>query len=159
MLKYVESIVSVVGYENHADFYSKVLQGHGIEMLSLGPIKLSFLLSSVVVIWYAPVLYETYSEKIPCFNLWYFLSFFYSCMYFLVCNVSHMMIRPFQYFELFLVIMLALLLHFFYINRGKYQYSLYAFIFLIWVCTIIGVYKAYGRPVEFTIYKTFFGRI
>ena len=69
------------------------------------------------------------------------------------------MIRPFQYFELFLVIMLALLLHFFYINRGKYQYSLYAFIFLIWVCTIIGVYKAYGRPVEFTIYKTFFGRI
>ena len=140
LLKYVESIVSVVGYENHADFYSKVLQGHGIEMLSLGPIMLSFLLSSVVVIWYAPVLYETYSEKIPCFNLWYFLSFFYSCMYFLVCNVSHMMIRPFQYFELFLVIMLALLLHFFYINRGKYQYSLYAFIFLIWVCTIIGVY-------------------
>lgn len=63
LLKYVESIVSVVGYENHADFYSKVLQGHGIEMLSLGPIMLSFLLSSVVVIWYAPVLYETYSEK------------------------------------------------------------------------------------------------
>lgn len=68
------------------------------------------------------------------------------------------MIRPFQYFELFQAIMLALLLHYFIYNKKRYQVHLYALIFLIWVCTIIGIYKACNTPIEFTIYKTFFGR-
>lgn len=159
LLKSVEHIVSMAGYDEYASFYSNILQRQGTEVLSFGPIMMSYLLSSVIVIWYGPVLYKTYSKKITCFNLWYFLSFFFSCTYFLVCNISHMMIRPFQYFEMFLVIMLTLLLHFFYTNRGRYRYHLYFLIFLIWVCTIIGVYKDYGKPVEYTTYKTFFGRI
>lgn len=158
LLKYVEQILYMTGYENHADFYSNILQGRGTEVLSMGPIMISFLLCAVVIIWYAPILYETYGESIPYFNLWYFLSFFYSCGYFLVCNLSHMMIRPFQYFELFQAVILALLLYYFYQNRSRYQYHLYALIFLIWVCTIIGVYKACISPIDFTTYKTFFGR-
>lgn len=159
VMKHIEQIVSLTGYEDLTDFYSNVLKGESAEALSFGPIMLSFLLCSVVVIWYAPSLHAHYGKKIPYFNLWYFLSFFYSCTYFLVCNISHMMIRPFQYFELFLVIMLTLLLHLFHSNGNRYRPYLYALIFLIWVCTIISVYKDYGRPIEFTIYKTYFGRI
>lgn len=159
LFTYIESAISITGYEEHADFYKTILTEGETEKLSFGPIMLSFLLSSIFVIWYAPTLYETYGKRIQYFNLWYFLSFFYSCMYFLVCNTSHMMIRPFQYFELFLVIMLAMLIHIFYINNKKYKYHFYALIFLFWICTIIGVYKNSGRTVEFTTYKTFFGRI
>lgn len=158
LFKYVEQILFITGYDNYTDFYSNVLEGQGEEQLAFGPTMISFLLCSVVLVWYAPELQRTYGKVIPYFNLWYFFAVFYSCGYFLVCNISHMMIRPFQYFELFQAIMLALLLHYFSINKKRYQVHLYALIFLIWVCTIIGIYKACNTPIEFTIYKTFFGR-
>lgn len=158
LLKYIENIVSLAGYENYTGFYSKVFQGDVVEKLSMGPIMISFLLCAVVSIWYAPRLEEVYGESIPYFNLWYFLSFLYSCGYFLVCNMSHMLIRPLQYFELFQVVILALLLNYFSKNRERYPYHLYALVFIIWICTIIGVYKVSGSAIEFTTYKTFFGR-
>lgn len=34
---------------------------------------ISFLLCSVVLVWYAPELQRTYGKVIPYFNLWYFL--------------------------------------------------------------------------------------
>lgn len=156
LIKYIEPIVSSAGYEKHADFYAKALEGTTNEKISFGPIMLSFLFSSLAVIWYAPVLHRTYSDDNRYFNLWYFLSFIHSCGYFLVCNVSHMMIRPFQYFELFLVLMLALLLHHFHSNMNHYKLHYYALVFIIWVCTIVGVYKASGLTREATTYKTIF---
>lgn len=159
LLKFVEPIASFIGYDNHVGYYSEVLQGSNVETLSFGPTMISFLLSSCAVIWFGPSLYKTYGNEIPYFDLWYFFAFFYSCTYFLFCNVSHMMIRPFKYFEFFLVAMLALLLHLFYSKGGKYKYYFYALMFVIWVCTIIGVYKASGTMYEFTIYKMFFGRV
>lgn len=157
LLKYIEPIISITGYQNHAEFYIKILQGKGLETLSMGPIMISFLLCAIVILWYAPKLHEEYGDKIPYFNLWFCLSFFYSCGYFLVCNMSHMMIRPFQYFELFQAIMLALLLCYFSKYRNNFQIHLYALFFLIWTCTIIGVYKDSGKSVEFTTYKTIIG--
>lgn len=158
VFKYLEQVLVVAGYDQYTDFYSNVLDGQGAEQLSFGPIMLSFLICPMALIWYAPKLYRAYGEVIPSFKLWYFLAFFYSCAYFLVCNVSHMMIRPFQYFELFQAIMLALLLHYFSTNMKQYQIHLYLLIFVLWVCTIIGIYKACNSPIEFAIYKTFFGR-
>lgn len=159
LLKYIEPIVATAGYEGLTDFYADTLSGEHSEALAFGPTMLSFLLSSVAVIWYGPQLRARYEGCIPMFNLWYFGAVFYSCTYFLVCNMSHMMIRPFQYFELFLAFMLALLLHLLREGGGRTQVQLYALIVILWVCTAGGVYQASGKQVETVIYKTFFGHV
>lgn len=159
VLKYIEPLLNTTGYDNYLDFYSQILSGYNKESLSFGPIMISSFLLSLVVIWYGPTLGEAFGEKISGFNLWYLFSYIYSCGYFLVCNVSHMMIRPFKYFEFYLVVLLTILLHYFYERKSQYRLHLFGLIFLIWICSVIGVYKDIDRPVEFTIYKTYVGRI
>lgn len=159
LIRYVEPLMMSTGYEAHSKYYLEVLMGEVNEGLSLGPIMISFLLCCFALIWFGPALSERYSEKIPYFNLWYMLSFAFGCFYFLVCNMSHMMIRPFQYLEFFQLIMLALLLNYLYEKREENKYLLPGMIFIIWVCTIIGVYKASGSFYETTLYKTFWGHL
>lgn len=160
MMYYLENILSLTGYgDAYVDYYAQVLSGEYTEALSLGPIMISYLLSGAIIIWYGPQLKAYYEEKIPYFNLWYFGSLFYSCGYFLVCNLSHMMIRPFQYFEVFQAVLLTMLLNYFHHNEERDQYVFYALIAIIWSCTFIGVYKDTGRPIEFTTYKMFFDHI
>lgn len=159
MLKFVEPLLATAGYEGLTDFYTEVLGGASGEALAFGPTMLSFLLSAVAVIWYGPQLHARYGSRIPMFNLWYFGAVFYACTYFLVCNMSHMMIRPFQYFELFQALVLALLLHLLREGGGRTQVQFYALIMILWVCTAGGVYQASGKQVETMIYKTFFGHV
>lgn len=156
-IKYLTPLVASTGYESYTDFYTNILIGKSAEKLSMGPIMISFLLSSVIVIWYAPVLSEVFSTKIKYFNIWYLFSFVFSCGYFLVCNTSHLFIRPVQFFELFLAIMLSLLLHYLYIS-GLYR-KFYIVLFIICTCTLAGVYKDTGKQYENTTYKTYFGRL
>ena len=157
LIQYITPVMMSTGYAHHADYYADLLSEGDREVLSLGPIMISFLISSIAVIWFAPALKEEYGDKIECFELWYLLSLLFSCGYFLFCNAGHMMIRPVQYFEFFLVIMLSLLLNYMYENRQKYALCL--MLVSIWACTFIGVYKDTGRPIENTTYKTYFGRL
>lgn len=159
LVKYMEPLLVMAGYADLTDFYSTVLEGGGHEALSFGPTMLSFLLGSMAVIWYGPQLHDRYARRIPMFHLWYFGAVFYSCTYFLVCNASHMMIRPFQYFEMFLALVLALLLHFLRQEGGRCQIHLYALVLILWMCTAGGIYKASGGGPESVIYKTFFGHV
>lgn len=159
-MRYLENVLALTGYEdNYLDYYDQILSGEYSEALSLGPIMISYLLSSAIIIWYGPELKAFYEEKIPYFNLWYLCSLFYACGYFLVCNLSHMMIRPFQYFEVFQMVLLTMLLNYLSHKEESGRYILYATIFLIWTCTLISLWKDTGSPIEFTTYKVFFGRL
>ena len=156
-IEYFTPLAESTGYDGYSYWYSNILTGKSVEKLSMGPIMISFLLSSVIVIWYAPVLSEVFSPKIKYFNIWYLFSFIFSCGYFLVCNTSHLFIRPVQFFELFLAIMLSLLLHYLYVS-GLYR-KFYIVLFIICTCTLAGVYKDTGQQNENTTYKTYFGRL
>lgn len=156
-IEYFTPLAASTGYDNYSYWYSNILTGKSAEKLSMGPIMISFLLSSVIVIWYAPVLSEVFGTKIKYFNIWYLFSFVFSCGYFLVCNTSHLFIRPLQFFELFQAIMLSLLLHYLYVS-GLYR-KFYIVLFIICTCTLAGVYKDTGKQYENTTYKTYFGRL
>lgn len=159
LTSYITPLLVSAGYENYSEWYANVLMGHGSEQLSFGPMMLSYLLTSGVVIWYAPTLYRVYANAIPCFNLWYFLSFIYSCGYFLVCNISHIIIRPFKYFELFGLVMLCLLLNYFYNNYIRYRTEFICLVMVIWLNISVNVYKSCGKLLEFVLYKTIFNPI
>lgn len=157
LIQLIQPVVTSTGYENYSEYYLASLSGKSSETLSMGPMMISFLLSSLAVIWFAPLLKEKFAGEIPCFNLWYFFSFLFSCGYFLFCNTGHMMIRPFQYFEFYLVIMMTLLLYYFHQNGHKLKF--YCLAFIICVCTLTNVYKNTGQPIEFVLYKTYFERL
>lgn len=159
IINVAEDLSSLFGYERHTDFVRNVLEeGQTSEALSFGPVMLSFLLTSVFIIWFGPQLNKKYGQTIPYFNLWYNLSFFYSCAYFLVCNISHLFIRPVQYFELFQLIIISILLYDFRFSqiRNKVLYAI--LIIILWISTSWNIIKAdiSRSDWESSTYKVFF---
>ena len=153
---YIENLINILGYESYATRATLFLkQGKTSEALAFGPMMLSYVLIVYYIIWFGPYLKKRYEDKIPYFNIWYNFSFFYACTYFLVCNISHIFIRPVQYFELFQMIIASLLLYEFRYSEFRNQLLYISFICIIWVNISWNVIKSYGLKRESTIYKTF----
>ena len=85
--QYIEGAGNLFGYGHYNDFIAgHINNSENQEILGFGPIMLSYLLVSIFIIWFSPYLNNKFSKKIPYFNQWYNYSFFYSILYFLVCN-------------------------------------------------------------------------
>ncbi len=155
---YGESLAHMSGYDIYADRVGAMLrQGKTAESLSFGPMMLSYLMTAYFLIWFGPWLKKQYADKIPYFHLWYNLAFFYACAYFLICNISHIFIRPVMYFELFQMVMVAMLLYALWSKRSKYhQVCFLTFLCVLWTNTFWDVKKAYNLPRESSTYKVFF---
>lgn len=128
------------------------------ESLGFGPIMLSFLVIPIFIIWYGPKMKSTYSKRLPCFNLWYNFAYLYACGFFLVCNISHMFIRPMMYFSLFQMALAALLMDYLCSNywgkNAKRQLVAIFFCAVIATCNVWGVIKSSGLKEESTTYKS-----
>lgn len=156
---YAETLSSVFGYEGYTERVGSLLtSGITEETLSFGPMMLSYFLIAVATIWFGPDLKKHYEHTIPYFNLWYLFSFFYVCAYFLICNISHIFIRPIQYFELFHLIIASLLL--FEIGFGRFKKRAIAVMFtlIVWTNTSWDIIKAHNSKDEWesSTYKTIF---
>lgn len=153
----IADLATLFGYDGHTDFVKDKLQeAHTSEALSFGPIMLSFLLVAFSTIWYGPKLKHKYERYIPYFNLWYFLGYLFACTYFLVCNVSHIFIRPIQYFELFQMLIFSLLLYDVAFSRQrKFMLALILFC-IVWTSTSWDLVKVTGQTKEYSTYKVFF---
>lgn len=157
---YVQAIAGATDYDRYgANMAEMLASGYNEEALSFGPMMLSYLLIPLFIIWFGPELRQKYEDKIPYFNLWFNLAFFYACAYFLVCNLGHIFIRPVMYFSLFQMVIAALLLHYLwteYIKYGIRQVPTYAFCFIIAINTCWDTYKASGQTLESSTYKISF---
>lgn len=155
-------IASLAGYEEYGSRIEEMASGNYTdEALSFGPMMLSYILIPLFNICFGPELKRRFADKIPYFNLWYFFSFFWACGYFLVCNVSHVFIRPLEYFSLFEMLIASLLLfHLFHpvgISMKKSLPIALLFVCVIWANTCWNITKAEAhRGNESVIYKTFF---
>lgn len=158
-ISFAEKLSALFGYERYTDFVGDVIaEEQTSESLSFGPIMLSFLLISIFTIWFGPKLNKKYGQAIPYFNLWYNLSFFYSCAYFLICNISHLFIRPVQYFELFQLIIISLLLYDLGLSQVRNKILHAILIIILWTSTSWNIIKAdiSGSKWESSTYKVFF---
>lgn len=159
--RYVEVIAGATSYEEKygVDMAKMLNSGYDKEALNFGPMMLSYILIPIFIIWYGAELKEKYGEKIPYFDLWYNFAFFYACSYFLVCNLGHIFIRPFQYFEPFQMVMATMVLHYLWSEYQQYgirQLATIAFCCVIAVNTSWDVYKASGRRFNTSSYKVSF---
>lgn len=156
-ITYAEDLAKLFGYEGYTERVGLFLsQGKTDESLAFGPMMLSYLLTAYFTIWFGPYLKEHYEDKIPYFNLWYNLSFFYACAYFLVCNVSHIFIRPVQNFELFQMVIVSLLLYEFRYSEFRNQLLYVSLLIVLWVNISWDVTKSSGLRNESSTYKVFF---
>lgn len=159
MISIAENLSNIFGYEGYIERVGDVLaEGQTEEALSFGPMMLSYLLTAFFTIWFGPELTKKYEPVIPYFNLWYNLSFFFACAYFLVCNISHIFIRPVQYFELLQLVIVSLLLYDFGIYKGRKKVMYVILILTLWVSTSWSITKANrsGNEWESSTYKVFF---
>lgn len=158
VVHYLELLTTITGYEAYTSrAVDMVNAGETAEALSFGPMMLSYFLIALILMWSGPYLKEKYKDSIPCFNLWYNLSFIFACAYFLIANISHIFIRPVQYLELFQMIMLALLIFDLwdesYVNE-KFKYMLIGLIIIVWTNTCWDVYKNIDLPQNSVTYKS-----
>lgn len=156
----VENMSNSVGYENYIDDVSRILNtSYTDEARAFGPMQLSYFICGLSIIWYGPQLGERYSKTITTFNLWYLFAVAYGCFYFLVCNVSHLMIRPIMYFLIFQSVILALLIQDLFTqsetDTAKRQ-TAWGLIAIIWVNITWNIIKHMNSPVESVTYKLFF---
>lgn len=160
VISHVENMANFIGYDSYADRTAELLSGdYTSERRAFGPMQISYFLLAAFTIWFGPHLRNRYVSQMKYFDLWFFFNFFYVASYFLVCNTSHIFIRPIQYFQMFHMIVCALLV-FDLIKQGRYNRNMkicaYAFILIIWVSTSWDIVKNYRHPYETVTYKTFF---
>lgn len=164
LIKFAENIAELSGYSDYTVRVGGMLSGETSETRSLGPMQLSYLMIGYFIIIYGTRLRKKYGKAIMPFNVWYNSSFIYGCGFFLMANTSHLLIRIFQYFELFQMLMLSLLLYDFWLehkSRSK-KHALYIIlVFTIWFNTSWNMLKSNNfntdpMGIENNTYKFFF---
>lgn len=164
VVQYAENLATLAGYDNYADRVTEFLQDdYEGRSRAMGPMQLSYLLFGYISVYFGPILRQKYEKFIPTFHLWYLFSFFYICAYFLVCNISHIFIRPLDYFSLFHMLILSLVL-FDYRSKEVFTFDIRRvatlLIMLLWINTSWQMVKANNKiekgKAEFSTYKVFF---
>lgn len=143
-------------YENYSTQVMDVVEGGVEDKFNFGLMQASWFLTSAFTIWFAPQIKDEYNGKIPYFKLWYFFSFLFACLYFLVQNVGIALIRPVMYLEFFHMIVISLLLYHFYSQRRRprHMFLFWVFFVVIWSSTVWNIMKAVPvYPNEIAIYK------
>lgn len=158
VVHYLEILTNTAGYEGYTSSAVNLLKaGKTAEALAFGPMMLSYFLIALILMWAGPYLKEKYEDEIPCFRIWYNLSFIFACAYFLIANISHIFIRPVQYLELFQMMMLALLLYELRIEsyvKDKFKLMLIGLIVIIWTNICWDIYKNMDLPINSVTYKS-----
>lgn len=156
MVSYLEGMTKIFGYDDYTDRVSLIVGGnYTSETRAFGPMQLSYFLVALAITWFGPLLNERYGEENRFFHLWYFFANIYGCLYFLVCNTSHLFIRIVQYFEFFQMIIVSMLLYLFYEQKIKYKWHLFLLIIVMWVSTCWNITKNSGVSGESVSYKVF----
>lgn len=138
---FAEKYSQIFGYENYTERMGQFLGGeYTAEVHNFGLMMMSYFLVGLFIIWFGPFLKKKYENIIPCFNLWYFFAFAYGCLFFLICNVSHVFIRPVMYLLPFQLIIASLLLWEFMVEP-KLKNICVAFIVVIWSECAWNMYK------------------
>lgn len=151
--------ISSIGYERYTEEMTSAVMGETDGALSFGPMMLSYFLIPIFIIWFGPKLADAYGKEIKEFQVWYNVAYFYACVYFFICNISYLFIRPLMYFGLFQMLMATLLFKYLidriYRSRAMYLAAI-SYCVVIFTNSAWDVYKASQSRLDHVTYKVFF---
>lgn len=154
------TILDFAEYDRYENIATNLLERESMEdSLSFGPMMITYLLIPVFQIWFGPTLRHEYSGKVRMFDIWYNLSLAYAFLFFLLCNINQLFIRPIMYFSLPQMVMAALMLRTFILQFKDHKrngLAMVAFCTVIATNTIWQVIKAQNVPFESSTYKLIF---
>lgn len=154
-----EYVANLLGYENMVEnLYFHMDKGIEETRVNLfGLMQISYLLTAIFTIFYAPALYNKYKNNIQNLGLWLFLSYLYVCLVFLTQNLGISLMRPVMYLEYFHMIVIAILLYHFKSSAKYKKLNLFGILFIIiWTSNVWDIIKcAPFFPKETAIYKLF----
>ena len=155
LINIITNFAQLAGYNDYSEQIANKLSGEDVETRSFGPTMISYFIICLFSIIYSPILKKRFNS-IPYFEIWYNYSFFFSCGFFLFCNVSHIFLRPFMYFMLFLMIIIAMLLQNYKEIGRKSSIEYVCLIFFIWLGLFWTVYRlSNSTEFDFITYKFF----
>lgn len=157
-------LTSFIGYDRYVAVLEDVVfsEDGSHEQLVFGPMMLTYLLIPLFIVWFGPKLREYFGSKVKAFDFLFLCSVIYGSLYLLICNVSHILIRPIQYLEFTQMYMGAMTLMYLvkhYRTEIKQQISCLAFIVVISLNLFWSLAKtpAFDYSIkEQKSYKTFF---
>lgn len=154
--KNASELTTMLGYEQHSDYILENMQDiNKKEQMSMGMVVLSWLFSAIALMWYGGKLRETYIAKIPQFDQWFFLFFFYICLFFLIARSDDLFMRPLMHFELYMMAMSCILLHYLYNYADKSRIMYRLIVFIICCCMLRTMFVAAPQyPHESSSYKS-----
>lgn len=156
---YANMVQTAAGYDNYGNHITNLLENGTTNALSFGPTMLSFVLIPIFIIWYFPSILKKYGRHIPYLNFWYNVSYLYSCLYFLVCNISEIFLRPITYLLLFQMVMATVVLYYLLQEAKQRKKQVEYVCYCLVIFTNIGwsMIKFSGLPAkeESTTYKIF----
>lgn len=147
--------IDLTGYSNYGNLDDPNVGGT-MRTIGWGPLRISALLSNIVIIWYYPRLKSFFKDDtlLPYF---FMMAFIGMCVSNLLMNTTHFILRPVDYFLVFNLIMTAYLLCYLYRSRYYLAFALVAIINFsyIYMAVIKAVYFPVKTSVPF-LYHFFF---
>ncbi len=155
----IPGLLQFSGYEQYKGVMGLITEkGYEAEVKRFGPMQLSYLLTAAIVILYGPRLRFKYGKSMKYFGLWYLFAVAYGCLFFLLCNTSHIFLRPVLYLLPFQIVIVSLVL-FDLFRWGKQCAAMrqigWLVTAIIWASTTWNVIKNSSEKTEYTIYKVF----
>lgn len=156
---YANLLQMALGYDNYGDIVTNMIDNGDINALGFGPMMLSYLLIPIFIIWLFPAIFNKYEKRIPFINFWFNISYLYACLYFLVCNISEIFLRPITYLVLFQMVMATIVLYYLMMEAKHRKKRIECILYCLVIFTNTGwnVIKFSGKPgiEESTTYKVF----
>ncbi len=136
--------LDLTGYSNYGNLDDPNVGGQFKGFVPWGPSRLSSLIGSIAMILLYPQLRAHFKSdrQLPYFFL---LAYIGMCVYFLLINTTHFILRPTDYFTIFYLIMSAYVMCYL-IQTRKYVIGA-GMALVFYSIFIINVYKAVYRPI------------
>lgn len=146
--------LNLTGYSNYTNMDDPNVVGQ-FRSLNWGPGRVSILISNLLMIWFYPQL-RAYFKNDSLLPYFFTFAFIGMCLYNLLANTTHYILRPIDYFTVFYLIMDSYLM--IYLLKTKKVFVGVILAILIYTNSLFNVYKAVYKPSTTNdpfLYRTF----
>ena len=148
-------ILDLIGYSNYGNTNDPNVVGQFKGLGSWGISRVPMLLGCISIIWFYPELKSHFSND-KLLSYFFVLAYIGMCLYYLLINTTHYILRPIDYFTIFYLIMGAYMMV--YLLRTRKTWVAIFLALVLYTHFIGDVYKGVYRPSRTTvpfIYHTF----
>lgn len=142
LLVYVQNALDMIGYGRYERLVGLVASGE-YRFVNFGPNHIEVLFVDFCIIWFYPKVKECFKDD-KMLPLFFAFAFVGMCLENLLLNTVHFMLRPIDYFRIFILIMNAYTLEYLFRSKNRAMFWLLAVVAFSY--TYVVIFKAVYMP-------------